>query len=70
MLPSERVEASGRHRIRALSYRVWVCGGCRFVSDMDPGLFRMQLVAGRVFGPNVCPKCGAQALWRETRRKD
>jgi hypothetical protein len=69
MLPSERVRIAGKHRIRALSYRVWVCG-CGFSSDIDPDFFRVAVVGGRLYGPNICPQCGAQALWRETRRRD
>ena len=69
MLPSERVHRGDRHRIRPGSHRVWVCV-CGFVSDLDPWRFQMAVVAGRLYGPNVCPKCGADGLWHETRRKD
>jgi len=69
MLPSERARSRDEHRLRPRSRRVWVCG-CGFISDLDPGLFRVAVVGGRAYGPNICPQCGARALWHETRRKD
>jgi hypothetical protein len=70
MLPSERQRAAGKARVHSHSVRVWVCRGCGFVSDCDPIHFQIAFVDGRLYGPKLCPKCGAEGLWRETRRKD
>lgn len=63
MLPSERMRAPDKSRLRTKTVRAWRCRACREIFDGDPS----RSVAG---ASGRCPKCGASGSVFETRVRD